>query len=313
MRLWEVGNEIWGNWVRGHSDAATYASNLVRYAAAMRAVDTNIQLIAVGDNDTNWNNTVLRLAGSQIDCLAIHHYYMANEMAGDPLNLMARPLHYERFYGEMRRWVRELVPQRRITLAINEWGLGLPVHRAHSIEAALYAARLMNVFERNSDFIAMTAVSDLVNGWPGGIIQASRHGLFVTPIYLVNQLYREHQGAERLAVTVQSPTLDTTREGRSVPCLDAVASANTNGSELFVKAVNVHPTQALDVEVQIDRQRLDPRGELSLITGNSSDAFNSFRTPNAISIRRSEIPVAPRFHVTLPKQSVAVLRLKAAE
>ena len=311
VRLWEVGNEIWGNWVRGHSDATTYASNLLRYAAAMRAVDTNIQLIAVGDNDTNWNNTVLRLAGSQIDYLSIHHYYMENEMAGDPLNLMARPLHYERFYGEMRRWLRELVPQRRITLAINEWGLGLPIHRAHSIEAALYAARLMNVFERNSDLIAMTAVSDLVNGWPGGIIQASRHGLFVTPIYLVNQLYREHQGAERLAVTVQGPTFDTTREGKNVPCLDVVVSRSLNGSELFLKAVNVHPTRALDVEVQIDRQQLSPQGELSLITANSSGTFNSFRTPNAISIRRSKIPVNSRFQLSLPKQSIAVLRIKA--
>ncbi len=313
VRLWEVGNEIWGNWVRGHSDAATYASNLVRYAAAMRAVDTNIQFIAVGDNDTNWNNTVLRLAGSQIDYLAIHHYYMENEMAGDPLNLVARPLHYERFYGEMRRWVRALVPQRRITLAINEWGLGLPVQRAHSIEAALYAARLMNVFERNSDFIVMTAVSDLVNGWPGGIIQASRHGLFVTPIYLVNQLYREHQGAERISTTVQSPTIDTTREGKGVPCLDAVASVNTNGSALFLKAVNVHPTQALEIEVQIDHRQFGPRGELSLITADSSRAFNSFRTPNAISIRRAGIPVDSRFHLHLPKQSIAVLRIKAAQ
>jgi alpha-L-arabinofuranosidase len=309
VRLWEVGNEIWGDWVRGHSDATTYASNLLRYAAAMRAVDKNIQLIAVGDNDTNWNNTVLRLAGSQIDYLSIHHYYMENEMDGDPRNLMARPLHYERFYGEMRRWVRELVPQRRITLAINEWGLGLPTDRAHSIEAALYAARLMNVFERNSDFIAMTAVSDLVNGWPGGIIQASRHGLFVTPIYLVNQLYREHQGAERLAVTVQSPTFNTTREGKNVPYLDVVASRNTNGSELFLKAVNVHPTQALDVEVQMDRQQLGPEGELSLITANAG-IYNSFRTPNIISIRRSKIPVNSRFQLNLPKESIAVLRIK---
>src|SRR6185503_4327180 len=126
VRLWEIGNEIWGNWVRGHSDAATYATNLIRYATAMRAVDTNIQLIAVGDNDTNWNATVLRLAGMHIDHLSIHHYYMEKEMAGDALNLMARPLHYERFYGEMRAWVRQFVPQRRITLAINEWGLGLP-------------------------------------------------------------------------------------------------------------------------------------------------------------------------------------------
>lgn len=311
VRLWEVGNEIWGNWVRGHSDAATYAANLTRYAAAMRAVDTNIQFIAVGDNDTNWNNTVLRLAGSDIDHLAIHHYYMEHEMAGDPLNLMARPLHYERFYGEMRRWVRALAPQRRITLAINEWGLGLPVHRAHSIEAALYAARLMNVFERNGDFIAMTAVSDLVNGWPGGIIQASRHGLFVTPIYLVNQLYRENQGSHRLAATVQSPTFDTSREGKNVPYLDVIANSNTNRSHLFLKAVNVHPTQALEVDVKIDGRQFDPRGELLLIEATSPGAFNSFRTSNAIAIRRSEMPVASRFRVTLPKQSVSVLRLKA--
>ena len=44
----------------------------------------------------------------------------------------------------------------------------------------------------------MSAVSDLVNGWPGGIIQAGRHGVFVTPIYLVNRLYAQRLGAERL-------------------------------------------------------------------------------------------------------------------
>src|SRR5439155_10556451 len=59
VRLWEIGNEIWANWMRGHSDARTYARNFNRYAAAMRAIDPAIQLIAVGDNDTNWNATVL--------------------------------------------------------------------------------------------------------------------------------------------------------------------------------------------------------------------------------------------------------------
>ena len=51
------------------------------------------------------------------------------------------------------------------------------------MEAALYGARLMNVFERSSPLVAMTAESDLVNGWPGGIIQAGRDRLFVTPTY----------------------------------------------------------------------------------------------------------------------------------
>ena len=122
VKLWEVGNEIWGDWVRGHSDAATYARNLRAYARAMRAVDPSIKLIAVGDNDMRWSRTVLAEAGREIDYLAVHHYYGRREAAGDPSNLLARPLHYERFYEQVGRALKELVPGRDIRLAINEWG-----------------------------------------------------------------------------------------------------------------------------------------------------------------------------------------------
>src|SRR5262249_20481909 len=67
VHFWELGNEIWGSWVRGHSDAETYARNVVRYQAAMRAVDPTIRLIAVGDNDLDWDRTVLRRAGAVVD------------------------------------------------------------------------------------------------------------------------------------------------------------------------------------------------------------------------------------------------------
>ncbi len=70
VKYWEVGNEIWGAWVRAHSDAETYARNFNRYQQAMRAVDPSIKLIAVGDNDMNWNRTVLQRAGTGIDYLA---------------------------------------------------------------------------------------------------------------------------------------------------------------------------------------------------------------------------------------------------
>ena len=39
---------------------------------------------------------------------------------------MARPLHYERFYGEIEAALRELRPGPPTGLAINEWGLDLP-------------------------------------------------------------------------------------------------------------------------------------------------------------------------------------------
>src|SRR2546425_166144 len=86
VKYWELGNEIWGTWVRAHSDAGTYANNFNRYAAAMRAVDPSIRLIAVGDNDLNWNHTVLRIAGANLEYLAVHHYYGTEEMGDDARN-----------------------------------------------------------------------------------------------------------------------------------------------------------------------------------------------------------------------------------
>src|SRR5262249_24098535 len=111
VKYWEVGNEIWGDWVRGHSDAPTYAKNLDRYAAAMRPVDPSIRLIAVGDNDLAWNRTVLG-ASERFQYLAIHHYYGQRDMASDPRNLMARPLHYDRFYDEVEGTLRGLAADR---------------------------------------------------------------------------------------------------------------------------------------------------------------------------------------------------------
>jgi alpha-N-arabinofuranosidase len=282
VKLWEVGNEIWGDWVRGHSDAETYARNYIRYAKAMRAVDPSIKLIAVGDNNMNWNRTVLRAAGDGIDYLAIHHYYGRHEAGNDLSKLLARPLFFERFYGDVLQLLRELKLEGRVKLAINEWGLDLPTGRQYSIEAALYGARLMNVFERSGELVEMSAVSDLVNGWPGGIIQASLHNVFVTPIYLVNQVYNDHRGDVRLAANVNPGDLD--------------ATASRSGNKIFIKAVNT-TSSSLTTTITVQGFRPVGRAEVQTISGRASSAED--RT----------IPAARRFLVTLPKQSVSVITL----
>lgn len=207
----------------------------------MRRVDPTIKLIAVGDNDMNWNRTVLERSGEQIDYLAIHYYYNTQgEEGGEPLNLMARPLFYEKFYKEVAELICEKPSGRNSKLAINEWELALPMSRQYSIEQALYGVRLMNVFERSGDIVEMSAVLDLVNGWLGGIIQANRHAVFVSPTYLVNQLYAADPGTERLAAEVVNPTFDTTREGKQIPLVDVVVLGRADGNRIFIKAVNTN-------------------------------------------------------------------------
>jgi alpha-L-arabinofuranosidase len=308
VKYWEIGNEIWGDWVRGHSDANTYAENYKRYAAAMSGVDPSIKLIAVGDNNMEWNRTVLGTAGSQIDYLAIHHYYGAAEMGGDPSNLMAHALSYEHFYKQMADVMREVVPGRTIRLAINEWNTALPLPRQHSMESALYAARLMNVFER-SDIVAMSAVSDMVNGWSGGVIQASRDNVFVTPTYLVNELYNRRLGAQRLATRVSSPTFDTTKEGKGIPYLDVVVSRSADGQHIFVKAVNTHPQRSLRGAVHVGGVPVASSAVMETIKSRSISEANSFATPTAISMQENMIQTGSDFVVVFPEHSVSVITL----
>ena len=310
VRFWEVGNEIWGSWVRGHSDAETYARNFTRYAEAMRKVDPTIKLIAVGDNDMKWNRTIVARAGKDIDYLAIHHYYGRREMNGDLSNLMARPLFYEAFYRQVAQLLNEISPEHKILLAINEWGLDLPVGQQYSMLSALYGARLMNVFERSNGLVAMSAVSDLINGWPGGIIQAGRDGVFVSPIYLVNQLYATNSGTELLTVDVKSEAFDSTREGKSISYLDAVANRSADHKWIFLKVVNSNLREPIATTIAVRGVALMGSVDLDMVNGARMIDANSFAAPEAVRIIRSSVPARSRIVVTLPAHSVTVLRFR---
>ena len=310
VKYWEIGNEIWGDWVRGHSDAVTYANNLNRYAETMKAIDPSIKIIASGDNNLDWNRTVLKIAGRNIDYLAVHHYYGDSEMKGDINNLWAHPLHYEHFYGQMQQIIRELVPSREIKLAVNEWNTSLPLPRQHSMESALYAARLMNVFERTGDLVEMSAVSDMVNGWSGGVIQASRHAVFVTPTYLVNMLYATHLGRQRLASTLRGPTFDSTLEGKAIPTIDAVVSRTADGRRVFIKAVNTDPRRALPLEVLLAGVRAKQQAHIEILNGDGLTASNDFTHPDTVHITMTSLAAGPSFTVTLPEHSVSVVTLE---
>ena len=275
----------------------------------MRAVDPSIEVIAVGDNDLGWNRTVLQRAGERFEYLAIHHYYGRRDMQGDLKNLLTRPLHYERFYAQIEALFREFVPDRRPKLAINEWGLDLPDSQQYSVLSALYAAGLMNVFERHGDLIAMSAVSDLVNGWPGGIIQADRDGVFVTPIYVVNRLYASHVGAERLNTKLESSGAAGDRDGNEATALDAVASRSADGARIYLKAVNTDLDRAVTVRIRVRGSTVSSTAVVERVVADSLTAVNGFTTPDAVRMTRESIPAGNSFSLDMPRHSVAVVTL----
>lgn len=109
VKYWEIGNEVYGNglygatWETDHhasKAATTYATNLVQYATAMKAVDPTIKIGAVlttpgawpdgitGPGDSmDWNHTVMSIAGSKVDFVIAHHYPIGSSQS----DLLGKP------------------------------------------------------------------------------------------------------------------------------------------------------------------------------------------------------------------------------
>ena len=95
-KYWEIGNEVYGDGYYGSDWEANdrtdksptqYANDILAYSAAMKAVDPTIKIGAVltlpgnwpdgvlASGDTSdWNHTVLSIAGSAIDFVIVHWY-----------------------------------------------------------------------------------------------------------------------------------------------------------------------------------------------------------------------------------------------
>ena len=107
VKYWEIGNEQYGDGIYGanweannYSDKspAQYATELLQFASAMRAVDPSIKIGAVltlpgnwpdsvvaSGASGDWNQQVLSIAGSAID-FAIVHFYPPSSLGASVVN-----------------------------------------------------------------------------------------------------------------------------------------------------------------------------------------------------------------------------------
>ncbi len=315
VRQWELGNEIFGSWVRGHVTAEQYAEAAVRYARAMRAVDPSLRFIAVGEgpfpdapNADAWDSAVLRTAGADIQYLAVHDYTTAaeNAKAPDPrAAVMARAGAFEADYRHIGDLIHQLAPSRDIKIIVNEWNLFYDAATIQSMDGAVYASRMMNGFERDGDVVEANSISDLLNGWVGGVIQASRDRVYGTAEFYAVDLYSRHLGTDRLDTAISSPALPG-----GPPALDGVATRSADRSQLFFKVSNADPEHP--VAARIDVAGIDKLGEvqLALLRAENRSTRNSFEAPRAVAPVEQTLHCKRTCDVELPADSVAVLTFR---
>jgi alpha-N-arabinofuranosidase len=308
VKQWELGNEIFGGWVRGHVTAEVYAQSAVRYAHAMRAVDPTIKLIAVGEGimpqQDAWNSAVLKIAGPEINYLAIHDYTAGTQNAKEAnprAAMMARAGEFERGYRHTAELIAQLAPGRTIKQIVNEWNLFYDASTIQSMEGAVYAARMMDGFERDGDTVEANCISDLLNGWVGGVIQASRDRIYGTAQYYALQMYADHLGTDRLHAVVDSPELEP-----GVGSADAVATRSADGRRLFIKLSNADREHSVTAHIEVKAFPHRPDVQLDLLSASTPAQCNNFQNPAAVIPAERTIQCAGICTVALPPDSVAV-------
>lgn len=325
VRLWAIGNEVYGNWVIGHCDPETYGRRAARIAEAMRAIDPEIELVLVGDfNDPQWNRRALGEAASVVDHLTLHWYPRVT--SGVPAGAVEdHQIHdpAERdvlteiagFAEELHRGLRAAHDQiddtaegRAIAVALTEWSLMLEVQgarpqreswgRIKDMRDAVFVASAMNVLVRDP---ALAATSTYTRLHRYGIYHDQR-GFFYSPDVLALRLLRQELGPSSVETEVRSPQLQTAA-GQSVSTLDVSATRHENGSIALV-LVNRDPERSARIRVETTESayRLE---RLRLLAGRSPVDANTMDDPSNVTVRDSA--EATLDEITLPAWSIAVL------
>ncbi|RRR65909.1 MAG: alpha-L-arabinofuranosidase [Candidatus Viridilinea halotolerans] len=150
IRLWEVGNEIYGavgstgpncaafgweevwtcdaeEYVRGRGEGTARREGYLEFRAAMRAVDPTILVGAVGveypDDWGGWGRKVMQAAGDDLDFYVVHHYGFNNRdtlRAEDALRIPSEV--WPAMVGALHRAMDEHLG-RRVPLAVTEYNL----------------------------------------------------------------------------------------------------------------------------------------------------------------------------------------------
>lgn len=330
-RFWFVGNEMWNPFEPEWCTAREYAKRFLAHAAEMRRRDSRLKLIAVGlPQDSNqWNRTVLREAGEEIDYLSIHAYYPHFLFTFGPGKVLQRYGYYwvlqgvsffERLLDNSWEAVREYAPPGRdIKLTFDEWNLWYNfrdiIRADYNLRDALFCAGMLNGLMRRSDRVPIANIAQMVNCL--GVIFVDPKGAFLTPSGWVFKMYTENTGDRFLETKTDCDRILGKRT--DLPVLNVSASRDDQGETLSLFVVNQHLREEIDAAIKISGF---PPGEEALaheLFHPNAFRYNTLSEPGAVapvtrplrlSVDKGE--VGSSFSYTFPPHSVTVISLKRA-
>jgi alpha-N-arabinofuranosidase len=263
-KWWSVGNEMYGDWQLGHMPLGDYVRKHNRFAAAMRAEDPGIKIIAVGAVG-DWSEGMLAGCAGQMDLISEHFY--VGEQPGLLGHVFQVPREIRRI-AQAHRDYRKTIPSlkgREIPVALDEWNywygpeLYGQIGTRYFLKDALGVAAGINEYARQSDIIFMANYAQTVNVI--GAIKTTKTAAAFDTTGLALKLYRAEFGTLPAKVT-----------GAPEP-LDVMAAWREGKRALTISIVN--PTmKGWTISLSLKGMEMPRTATLFRIAGNDPMAYN---------------------------------------
>lgn len=321
--LWELGNELWGDWQIGYPTLAELPGRTRAFSDAVRTVDPRARLIATGqdpDRFEEWNAAQLMGDPEAFSYLATHFVVGDRVLQDDPspeFRIRARlalPVGLERRLRMMREQIDGHAQNRAgVHLAFTEWlfhGQAHRVPRFDNMGGALCTAGFLNTLVRVAEFTPIANMTGLIEF--GGITKR-RATVFGVPAYWAFRMYSNADIHTPVETRTEVESYDV-HQGNSripeisgVPYLDVVSALNEAGDTLTVFGVNRRTEAGIRSSLTISNFPI-ARATASELRANSIFAGNDEWRPDAIRPRTVELEAAgASFEYEFPPASVTVL------
>jgi alpha-L-arabinofuranosidase len=261
IKYWGVGNEVYGSYQIGFTDADTYAKGLREFSIAMKKRVPSIVFIASGlgvhndyrQKDKSWNEKVIDGAGDCIDMIDAHHYVHGphtpedvNKVGIDAVvrAFMASNIRLGEYFSDLQTLLNRSPKTKNIKLAILEWGVhpsakNNPVHIASFANALCSALQFHEMF-RYGNFVKMGAIHNFTTY----VQPVAKHADPPHPRTFVSGLYTAFGNTFLLQSAVTNCPTTSIHERivdvgqqKNVPDIDCVASVADEGT-IHVAIVN---------------------------------------------------------------------------
>jgi alpha-N-arabinofuranosidase len=325
--LWELGNELWGNWNLGYPTKAQLAERTLDFSKAVRAADPAAHLIATGGDPEvfhDWNAIQLTNPPGTFDYLSTHFVVGTGNVKlrnATPEFVQAAafalPVELDRKLHDDQRQIDATTGYAGKThIAFTEWLFLGDRRNAPSFTntgGAIVTGGFLNMLMRDA---AIVPVSDMTGIMEFAGIWKKRSQVYATPAYYVFKMYAGAGVAQPVAVTADAGSysvrqgVDRLPEIASAPYLDVVATLGADERTLTLFCVNRSVDTDIAAKVRVNGFVAAGSAKVQLLRSDAlSDANDEIDPERVTVVEGSEAVQAGGWPHIFPHASVTVISL----